>query len=149
MQVYLVFVFVCRWVYAHVLALEARDLCYISSSIALYQNQELKDSARLSGQQAPGSSCLGLPSSRFQVQAWFFMWVLGIWTQVLRLARQALDWVSHFHSPSIFFLCSFIIHIIESFHHHTPASNLKGYVIINLYRRSNSLLKIKRNYRVT
>lgn len=37
-----------------VLALEARDLCYMSSSIALYQNQELKDSARLSGQQAPG-----------------------------------------------------------------------------------------------
>lgn len=54
MQVYLVFVFVCRWVYAHVLALKARDLCYMSSSIALYQNQELKDSARRSGQQAPG-----------------------------------------------------------------------------------------------
>lgn len=54
MQVYLVFVFVCRWVYAHVLALKARDLCYMSSSIVLYQNQELKDSARLSGQQAPG-----------------------------------------------------------------------------------------------
>lgn len=96
-----------------------------------------------------GSSCLGLPSSRFQVQTWFFMWVLGIWTQVFRLAQQALDWLSHFPSPSIFFLYSFIFHIIESFHHHTPASNLKGNVIINLYRKSNSLLKIKRNYRVT
>lgn len=149
MQVYLVFVFVCRWVYAHVLALKARDLCYMSSSIALYQNQELKDSARLSGQQAPGLLLSRPPRSGFRVQARFLCGWLGVWTQVLSLAQQALDRLNHFPSPLIFFLYSFISHIIESFHDHTPTSNLKGYIIINLLRKSNSLLKIKRNYRVT
>lgn len=148
MQVYLVFVFVCRWVYAHVLALEP-EICYMSSSIALYQNQELKDSARLSvrpaSTRAPPVSASPAPGSR----PGFLCGWLGIWTQVLRLAQQALDWLNHFPSPLIFFLYFFIIHIIKSFHDHTPATNLKGHININLFRKSNSLLKIKRNYRVT
>lgn len=99
---------------------------------------------------APGSSCLCLSSSGVQVHARLSLWVLGVWTQVLRLSQQTLYWLSHFPSPSIFFFYSLTIHIIESFHDHTPASNLREkykWLSIYLGRRSNSLLKIKRNYK--
>lgn len=96
---------------------------------------------------APGSSCLCLPSSGVQAHARLSLWGLGVWTQVL---RQALYWLSYFSSSSIFFFYSLTIHIIESFHDHAPASNLREkYKRLSIYlgRRSNSLLKIKRNYK--
>lgn len=133
------------------MCLPSRPEIYVICLPLLLSTRTRSSKIQLDGQASKhqGSSCLGLPSSGFQVQARFLCGWLGIWTQVLSLAQQALDWLNHFPSPLIFFLYSFIIHIIESFHDHTPTSNLKGYIIINLLRKSNSLLKIKRNYRVT
>lgn len=65
-----------------------------------------------------GAPTLYLPSTRIAdaccrvLCSWVFTWVLGIWTQVLRLAQQAPCWLNHlpgFTSPT-FSLWSLTLH---------------------------------------